>query len=319
MTKMNNNKQKLILKFIENTLSSDEKLELEKLKQSDKDFASEFEEILEIQLQTKRIPLPHFEYKPFEHRKGTYHLINNKWLKIAAVLLIGLFLGITATNILTHKKNQYLRVATERGDKIRVDLPDGITIWLNSRSEISYNASFDGANRVVELKGEAFVSLEENTTPFIVKSYDTEIICTNGSFNIENDTSLQTTEIEVKSGWIALRNPETYNKQFVIEEGFKGIVNKYMPLWIEQNSNPNYLAWHTNKLSFVKTTLQDVAETLMDVYDVEILIPDDTKYCTISNTYINQGLNSILNKLKSEFNIQIEKNDHSIIITGNPC
>ncbi|MBN1952190.1 MAG: FecR family protein [Bacteroidales bacterium] len=210
-------------------------------------------------------------------------------------------------------------MATDRGDQIRVDLAEGITVWLNSRSEITYLASFTGRNRVVELKGEAYISLSENADPFVVKSYDSEIVCTNGSFNIENDSLLHATEVEVSSGWVILKNSGGDNRQLIVEEGCRGIMNDYLPGWIENNSDPNYLAWHTRKMAFSETPLQKVAETLMEVYDVDISIPDETRYCTISNNFNNQELNTVLSEIESLFKLKIERNDHSIIITGNPC
>ncbi len=314
-------KQNLILKFIDKSLSPKEKATFEKLQQTDKYFDVECRELSQISAQTKKVPLPQFNYKPFNKKKKfkVIPLIPVKWVKVAAVLLIGIFIGIGSFYYISHDKNQFLKVSTERGDKIKVELPDGINVWLNSRSEITYNASFTGSNRIIELKGEAFFSMAKNISPFSIKSFDNEIICTNGAFNIENDTMLHTTEIEVKSGWVALSSPNTNNQQFIVEEGFKGKINDYIPIWIEQNTNPNYLAWHTGKLSFHKTTLKDVAEVLMDVYDVEISLTNETKFCLISNTFYKQDLNSILKEIVVNLNLKIKRTDHSILITGSSC
>ncbi|MFO7659118.1 MAG: DUF4974 domain-containing protein, partial [Bacteroidales bacterium] len=96
-------------------------------------------------------------------------------------------------------------------------------------------------------------------------------------------------------------------------------VDERLPLLIEQNRNPNYLAWKTGKLEFNKVPLINVAETLSDVYDMNIQIQGEVKYCSYSNSYNNNDIEKILNDLKNQFNTSISRDNNKIIIKGNSC
>ncbi len=55
----------------------------------------------------------------------------------------------------------YNTVSTPRGRKYRIILPDGTIAWLNAASSIRYPSLFSGAERKVELKGEAYFRSNE--------------------------------------------------------------------------------------------------------------------------------------------------------------
>lgn len=48
-------------------------------------------------------------------------------------------------------------IATPRGGRYQVALPDGSQAWLNAASSIRFPTSFNGKERVVEITGEAYL------------------------------------------------------------------------------------------------------------------------------------------------------------------
>jgi transmembrane sensor len=244
----------------------------------------------------------------------------NNLLKIAAIILFGIFIGIAINRLFLADKDKFVEIVTKKGDKIHISLTDNNDVWLNSKSSIRYPANFTGTNRFIEIRGEAFFRLQsEEYHPVIIRCNGTKIIGNNAEFNARTDTATHITEITVQTGWITLSDPMWNNEQIVLEEGFKGTIDERLPLLIEQNRNPNYQAWKTGRLIFDKAPLLAVAETLSDVYDVNIQVNGEVKYCFVTSTYDNKNIDIILDDIKKQFKTSISRESDQIIIRGNSC
>ena len=81
----------------------------------------------------------------------------------------------------------YNTLNVPRGSKVvTISLSDGTQVWLNSESSLRYPASFKGAERKVEITGEAYFEVAHNAAmPFIVKKDAMEISVLGTHFNIE--------------------------------------------------------------------------------------------------------------------------------------
>ena len=249
-----------------------------------------------------------------------YRNILNNLLKIAAIILFGIFIGIAINRLFLADKDKFVEIVTKKGDKIHISLTDNNDVWLNSKSSIRYPANFTGTNRFIEIRGEAFFRLQsEEYHPVIIRCNGTKIIGNNAEFNSRTDTATHITEITVQTGWITLSDPMWNNEQIVLEEGFKGTIDERLPLLIEQNRNPNYQAWKTGRLIFDKAPLLAVAETLSDVYDVNIQVNGEVKYCFVTSTYDNKNIDIILDDIKKQFKTSISRESDQIIIRGNSC
>lgn len=67
----------------------------------------------------------------------------------------------------------YNMVFTPKGGTYQVVLPDNTAVWLNAESSLRFPTSFTGAERQVELTGEAYFEVAKNKAmPFIVKAGD---------------------------------------------------------------------------------------------------------------------------------------------------
>lgn len=89
-------------------------------------------------------------------------------------------------------KGKYNEVYAEKGEKIRLFLPDGSEIFLNADSKIRYPKKFGLFNRKVYLDGEAYFKISTNKNrPFIVQTGTSFTSVLGTSFNVnaypEND------------------------------------------------------------------------------------------------------------------------------------
>ncbi len=82
---------------------------------------------------------------------------------------------------------EYNRLVTPRGGEYSVILSDGTKVWLNAESELKYPVHFNGEERRVYLKGEAYFDVaKRNGQKFIVCSDKTQVTVLGTEFNIRN-------------------------------------------------------------------------------------------------------------------------------------
>jgi ferric-dicitrate binding protein FerR (iron transport regulator) len=327
---MKRNKIVLINKYLDKSLSLEEERELQRLISSGEIEEDELHELNDIIKITRKIDIPDFQLTEQQfiiYRDSKSRYTSNQimlrlkpFIKLAAILIVGITIGAIIMYTGFVKNDQFVEIETKRGDKIHLTLPGENDVWLNSRSSIKYAVSFTGTSRVIDLTGEAYFRFVNNENlPLVINCNKTQIICSQASVNIENDTVKNIIEIEVEEGWVAVSSPQFGNRQFIVESGFKGTINEMIPLWIERNNNPNYLAWHTGVMNFENTTMLDVARTLSDVYDVQVDVKGEMKYCFITTKFKNTNLEKVLKEIQDILIINIQQQNNSIIITGNPC
>ena len=76
---------------------------------------------------------------------------------------------------------------TPRGKDFKIVLSDGTEVWLNAESTLTYPSRFHGAQRIVELDGEAYFKVaKDSARPFIVRSGKLETQVLGTSFNFRN-------------------------------------------------------------------------------------------------------------------------------------
>ncbi|MBN2214849.1 MAG: FecR domain-containing protein [Bacteroidales bacterium] len=318
----------LVNRFVTGDITDIESAELDRLISDGEVSTEELADFQRIWNATRQIDLTFSDsgkayMKTVARKRGlkpNHRIVINNIFKIAAIIVFGIFIGIAVNRLFLTEKDKFVEIVTKKGDKIHISLTENNDVWLNSKSSIRYPANFTGTNRYVEIRGEAFFRLEsKDYHPVIIRCNGTKIIGNTAEFNARTDTSTHITEITVKSGWITLSDPMWNNEQIVLEEGFRGTIDEKLPLLIEQNRNPNYQAWKTGRLIFENVPLLSVAETLSDIYDVNIAINGEVKYCFITSTYDNKDIDVILDDIKEQFQTSISRESDQIIIKGNSC
>lgn len=66
------------------------------------------------------------------------------------------------------------------GNRSKLLLPDGTTIWLNSNTRLQYPLIFANGKREIMLDGEAYLKVAKSKEPFIVKTnkYNVQVLGT---------------------------------------------------------------------------------------------------------------------------------------------
>ncbi len=248
-------------------------------------------------------------------------LIPNPILKYAAIVLI--FFGIGSATLFSYEKifNSNELISEQNynsGENTKVTFPDGSIAYLNSKSLVNYPNNFKKANRLVNIKGEAFFDVKSNPSkPFIIKAEKAKIEVLGTSFNVrtnENDN----VEVFVKSGKVKLSQVNNEQNYLIIEPGYIGVIAQD-EIRKMKNDNQNYLSWVTKKLYFKDTHLQEVAQTLGKTYNVEITVGKsiNSDSLSLTSTFDGESIHYILDVISRTLGIQVkQKSENQYLLTN---
>ena len=163
---------------------------------------------------------------------------------------------------------KYIEKSTLKGQKLTTYLPDRSKVTLNSNSKIAYRLPFNGRERNVVLKGEAFFEVEKDSLkPFIVVSDDISTTALGTSFNI-NSLSEERVEVSLVSGKVAVRNER--KKIVVLNPGEIAIAKKSKTIEVDAFDYLERIGWKDGVLVFNNATFDEIFKKLEDWYGVTI-------------------------------------------------
>ncbi|WP_343704131.1 FecR domain-containing protein [Chitinophaga sp.] len=153
---------------------------------------------------------------------------------------------------------------TPRGRVFHITLPDGSGVWLNAASTLRYPTSFSGADRTVELSGEAYFSISpEASRPFKVKAAGQEIVVLGTGFNVSaysNDAQMATTLLH---GKVAVNSK-------VLQPGEQARIAEGGALKVSRVDTSQVMAWKNGMFNFENAGISDVMKQLERWYDIDV-------------------------------------------------
>jgi transmembrane sensor len=172
----------------------------------------------------------------------------------------------------TVSEMRYNTVATPRGGQFSLTLADGTRVWLNADSWLKFPAGFATAERVLELRGEAYFEVaKDKERPFRVKILTQEgeagtvqVLGTKFNINGYNDegdvkTTLVEGAVEIRSG--SERKTLLPGQVASIGNGIKLIAADVA----------EETAWKAGVFLFRNATTRSIAEQVKRWYDIEVV------------------------------------------------
>lgn len=189
------------------------------------------------------------------------------------------------------EQEELLTVTTPRGGQYQITLPDGTKVWLNAASSITFPAKFNGTERKVNLKGEAYFEVSKiwpdrragksekdqtNRLPFIVETWQQQIKVLGTHFNVngytdENNskTTLVEGSVQVSAIKNATDNKSNQTNAVILSPGQQAEFSKGT-IQVNLVDTDNTLAWKNGKFSFKNESLQSIMKKVARWYDVEV-------------------------------------------------
>jgi len=253
-----------------------------------------------------------------------YHRVLNfshYYQRIAAVLFIPLILGISLYLFyISSSDENFYTAEAPLGQKAKVELPDGSTVWLNSGSNIRYSSNFNKKNRTIDLKGEAFFEVKKNTgKPFFVHTPFLDVKVTGTRFNVnayDDEAFIETSLIEGKVN-VVLKGE---SKPLQLNPGNVMAFSKSTHEISTSKLNKDVaIGWKDNRLIFLDDDFYKLTRKIEKWYNVEVVYnPEDFKENKLT-VKLQEGeqLNRLLEIIETAVGARCTTKDSKIYIIKN--
>ncbi len=266
--------------------------------------------------------LDQYEKKKEDVYQETLKLINRKnsnrkkskplliWGGVAASVI----LLLTAWFTLQVKNEVTPKIFASKQEIKQVTLSDGTKVWLNSNSQLSVNPDFNKKSRMLELKGEAYFEVaKDQNKPFIIIAGNSRTEVLGTAFNIK-EKSREGVLLMVTEGVVSFSNSE-----ITVEE--KLIKGEQAILAVDQSEikkdliqDFNRFAWKTKMLNFRNSSLEHIAKSLSNYYQVEIEVSESIKQEQVSIQFDQNQIDDALKILAETTDITVEKLESGLFL-----
>lgn len=182
----------------------------------------------------------------------------------------------TAASNTPESEPEDLCLVVPRGGEFRLILEDSTIVWLNSQSTLRYPEVFTGAERRVEITGEAYFEVrKDENRPFYVESNGQEIRVYGTSFNVKAYDDEPVTYTTLESGVISLRQADGKSGEIMLSPGHQARYSRE-----EQNidmrvvNTETVTQWRHGRFVFEDQTLEEIMRDLSRWYDFEYKFAD---------------------------------------------
>lgn len=251
-----------------------------------------------------------------------HHLPLQMFLRIAAVVVISLTLGVVAYQYFVTGNAITQKQLVTHGETLNMyELPDGTKVSLNSETKFFFPSKFKGNTREVTIEGEAFFDVKPDPTkPFIINAGKAQIKVLGTSFNVNAYPGSDKVEVIVETGKVRVSHkqlPVFHPKsELILDPGDKGVLLKANNALLKsKNNDANFLAWKTHELTFRETLLKDVVATLEKVYKTDIDITDSKlENLRLTGQYNDYSIDFIMEVIASTLQIDIAQVDGKFVV-----
>ncbi|HMR84779.1 MAG TPA: FecR family protein [Niabella sp.] len=299
----------------------------------EKDIPDDFVQQSVVSLQQRITPLSVSRKEPKQPRS----LVKVMAIAASLLALIGLGSVLLLNNNGPAPALKQNIVATQKGSKSNIILPDGTTVWINSDTRLTYEKSFGERKREVALEGEAFFEVvHDKNRPFIVHTKNMDVRVLGTVFNVRAYNNEAEAQATLVSGSVEVLLKAKNNKKVILKPSEKLIVQNDYQLGNGRNIHINNdsaevvlrqatispidsaileTQWLKSSISFDQQKLQDIIPMLENWYDVKITVNNRSLLQKRFNGKIEkESLKEVLHlfSLVSELRYKIEEDNVTI-------
>ncbi len=156
-------------------------------------------------------------------------------------------------------------------------LSDGTRVWLNAGSTLLFPHKFEGKERKVILKGEAYFEVAENkNSPFVVNANEIDVAVLGTKFNLKNNANDDELEVVLVEGSVSLKENNRFkllNKEIKLEPKQRAVYNKTSnKTEVSFNVDTDYYtSWKDGLLMFNLESIVTVFKRLSRFYNVQFI------------------------------------------------
>jgi ferric-dicitrate binding protein FerR (iron transport regulator) len=200
------------------------------------------------------------------------------------------------------------------GQRARITLPDGSTVWLNAGSTLRYPSVFNGERRV-DLTGEAFFEVAHDPgKPFVVSTARLEITALGTQFNVFSYPGAACASASLVEGSVKVHMQGQRNDTELKPN--QALVCANGQLYLEE-VDKDQLLWKEGIYTFKEQSLEEIIGKLELYYDVDIEVtnPQILRYRYTGKFRQRDGAMEILRIIRKIHHFKIHRDEASNRIT----
>ena len=245
------------------------------------------------------------------------------WRIAAAVLVIAgasfaVYRAMAPATRPAMQANALTEVATLRGQRATLRLPDGTRVALGMASRLVYARAFGDSAREVYLDGEGYFEVaHDNAHPFVVHTPFANVRDIGTKFGVRAYTSSPSTEVVVSEGSVSFSAPQNgqplvlHARDVVRMEG-----DGRRTTLIHGVEPTDYLAWTDGRLAFHDTPLREVIAELHRWYDRDLLQLADTAIGSrrLTASFTNESLPMVIDRIALSLDLREERHGQTVVL-----
>lgn len=166
-----------------------------------------------------------------------------------------------------------LLLVVPKGGEFETVLADGTRIWLNADSRLRYPSVFEGEVREVELEGEAYFDVANDTArPFLVRTKQAVVQVFGTEFNVKAYPDDEEERMTLVEGSIGLRRGE---RTYMLRPDEQAIVKTGKEVKVKAVDARKQGLWRTGMFVFERETLESIMGQLARWYDVTVFFSSE--------------------------------------------
>ena len=245
-------------------------------------------------------------YRRFAEQAGfrkQKYLFLREYTRIAAALLVGVFLGTTGLYLFnqSNKQDEQAMIRTIEvplGSRSRLQLEDGTIVWLNAGSKFSCQPGFSQKNRQVTLEGEGYFEVARNEKlPFIVNAKEIDVKVLGTKFNVKAYSDDQEIAVTLAEGSVNMVDKAAPANSVIMVPQQQAVYNKLTgKTEVRKVSTDAICQWTTGAHFFNEVSFEEIAGQLEKAFDVTFIFrnPERRKLRFYGEFRSTDTLNDIL-------------------------
>lgn len=209
-----------------------------------------------------------------ETKKSPHKRLIYSFIRYAALFITGALLsyfmyshtdGVEEDALFTTTK-----IETGVGERSKVTLPDGSTVWINACSSVSFDHSFGDEERTVWLDGEAYFDVQtDSLKPFLVQTGQFTHRVTGTSFNVysfgdDDEMSIALLEGKVTVEYDAHAEPLSPGEMIRYDKSTGQLTRTHVDV-------DHISSWRYGEFTFDDLSFEELSKRLERMYDVRFV------------------------------------------------
>ena len=210
-----------------------------------------------------------------------------------------------------------ISVATVKGERKEIKLPDGSTVWLNESSKMEYPRHFaEHQRKVVLLDGEAYFDIKrDESKPFFVAASGTTTRVLGTAFNIRSYHFLKSILVTVTRGKVEVERAGGAERKILLPNEQVAYDVKTREITKVNVNSANAVAWKDGRLLFDNESFANVIAILENKFDVKIQAEESIREYHMSAEFAStDSLPHIIDLLSLANNLDYRLEDNQITL-----